>query len=547
MKHTNTLLASSLKILRSLRLPECGALPILHAALLLTPLMATGAATGSNQPVQQAEPSAPAKAALEEAAEYQSKGFNVLFIAIDDLNDWVGCFGGNPQVITPNMDRLAEQRAMIMNKAYAPSTVCGPSRSALLSGKRASSTGVYGNRENMKLAPLTKDVTTLPQYFSQHGYHTLSTGKIFHKHPTADGLDEGQWAFDEFAALPGGGKGGMLWEKRPPAEEGNEKGEEFRWGAVKAPVEKTKDYLACKWAADQLQRDFEGKPFFLALGLSKPHLPWEVPQQFFDLYPLDKLKPVDIVRDDLKDIVGKKGDPIFRPDPRFKAADQANLHLEAQQAYLANISYVDYCLGVLFDALAKSKYADNTIIMLWGDHGWHLSEKMKYGKTDLWEESCRVPLLVSVPGLTKPDFKCEGVVNLLDMYPTLVELCGLPPNAENEGRSFAPLLKNPSMEWNVPTLTTYQYKNHSLTDGRYRYTWYGGKADGAEELYDHSVDPLEHTNLAANPESQEIIALFKKYLPTHDEPNAPRNKLSGADKRKMSQNKGKRKKVDDDE
>ena len=547
MKHTNTLLASSLKILRSLRLPECGALPILLAALLLTPLMATGAATGSNQPVQQAEPSGPGKAALEEAAEYQSKGFNVLFIAIDDLNDWVGCFGGNPQVITPNMDRLAEQRAMIMNKAYAPSTVCGPSRSALLSGKRASSTGVYGNRENMRLAPLTKDVTTLPQYFSQHGYHTLSTGKIFHKHPTADGLDEGQWAFDEFAALPGGGKGGMLWEKRPPAEEGNEKGEEFRWGAVKAPVEKTKDYLACKWAADQLQRDFEGKPFFLALGLSKPHLPWEVPQQFFDLYPLDKLKPVDIVRDDLKDIVGKKGDPIFRPDPRFKAADQANLHLEAQQAYLANISYVDYCLGVLFDALAKSKYADNTIIMLWGDHGWHLSEKMKYGKTDLWEESCRVPLLVSVPGLTKPDFKCEGVVNLLDMYPTLVELCGLPPNAENEGRSFAPLLKNPSMEWNVPTLTTYQYKNHSLTDGRYRYTWYGGKADGAEELYDHSVDPLEHTNLAANPESQEIIALFKKYLPTHDEPNAPRNKLSGADKRKMSQNKGKRKKVDDDE
>ena len=547
MKHTNTLLASSLKILRSLRLPECGALPILHAALLLTPLMATGAAMETNQPVQQAEPSGPGKAALEEAAEYQSKGFNVLFIAIDDLNDWVGCFGGNPQVITPNMDRLAEQRAMIMNKAYAPSTVCGPSRSALLSGKRASSTGVYGNRENMRLAPLTKDVTTLPQYFSQHGYHTLSTGKIFHKHPTEDGMDEGQWAFDEFAALPGGGKGGMLWEKSPSAEDGNEKGEEFRWGAVKAPVEKTKDYLACKWAADQLQRDFEGKPFFLALGLSKPHLPWEVPQQFFDLYPLDKLKPVDIVRDDLKDIVGKKGDPIFRPDPRFKAADKANLHLEAQQAYLANISYVDYCLGVVFDALAKSKYADNTIIMLWGDHGWHLSEKMKYGKTDLWEESCRVPLLVSVPGITKPDFKCEGVVNLLDMYPTLVELCGLPPNAENEGRSFAPLLKNPSMEWNVPTLTTYQYKNHSLTDGRYRYTWYGGKADGAEELYDHSVDPLEHTNLAANPESQEIIALFKKYLPTHDEPNAPRNKLSGADKKKMSKNKGKKKKVDDDE
>ncbi len=217
----------------------------------------------------------------------------------------------------------------------------------------------------------------------------------------------------------------------------------------------------------------------------------------------------------------------------FCRTDKANLHKEAQRAYLANISYVDYCLGVLFEALEKSKYADNTIIMLWGDHGWHLSEKLKYGKTDLWEESDRVPFIVRVPGLTPPGFKCEGVVNLLDMYPTLVELCGLPPNAENEGRSFAPLLKNPKMEWNHPTLTTYQFKNHSLTDGRYRYTWYGGKADGAEELYDHSTDPLEHKNLAANPESKEIIARFKKYLPTHDEPDSPRNGSADGDKKAM--------------
>ena len=188
---------------------------------------------------------------------------------------------------------------------------------------------------------------------------------------------------------------------------------------------------------------------------------------------------------------------------------------------------------MLLDALEKSKYADNTIIMIWGDHGWHLSEKMKYGKTDLWEESDRVPFIVRVPGLTPPGFKCEGVVNLLDMYPTLVELCGLPPNVENEGRSFAPLLKNPKMEWNYPTLTTYQFKNHSLTDGRYRYTWYGGKADGAEELYDHSTDPLEHKNLATKPEFKEVIARFNKHLPTHDEPDSPRNELSGADKRAM--------------
>jgi arylsulfatase A-like enzyme len=148
---------------------------------------------------------------------------------------------------------------------------------------------------------------------------------------------------------------------------------------------------------------------------------------------------------------------------------------------------------------------------------------MKYGKTDLWEESARVPFIVSVPGMTPAGFKCDGVVNLIDMYPTLVELCGLPPNVGNDGRSFVPLLKNPKVEWNFPTLTTYQFKNHSLTDGRFRYTWYGGRADGAEELYDHSIDPLEHRNLALNPDSAEIIARFKKYLPPQDEPDSPRN------------------------
>jgi arylsulfatase A-like enzyme len=468
------------------------------------------------------------------ADELKSKGYNVLFIAIDDLNDWVGCLGGNPQAITPNFDRFAKQQAMVMNKAYCPSTVCCPTRSALLTGKRASSTGVYGNKQNLKNAAKAKDVVTLPEYFAKHGYHTLSAGKIFHKHPTADGLDEGQWAFQEFAH-PGGGTKGMLWEQTPPPVEGVKAGgTDFAWGACKAPVEETKDYVACKWASDQLQRDFDGKPFFLALGISKPHLPWYVPQEFFDMYPPEKLIPVEIFRDDLDDIVRTDGRPIFKPDPRFLLTDKANMHKEAQRAYLANISYVDYCIGVLFDALAKSKYADNTIVMIWGDHGWHLSEKMKYGKTDLWEESARVPFIVRVPGITQPDFKCEGVVNLLDMYPTLVELCGLPPNAENEGRSFASLLKNPKMEWNVPTLTTYQYKNHSLTDGRYRYTWYGGKADGAEELYDHSIDPLEHKNLAANPEYKEIIARFKKYLPTHDEPDSPSNQRSSADKKKMT-------------
>jgi arylsulfatase A-like enzyme len=465
------------------------------------------------------------------AEKLQKKGYNVLFIAVDDLNDWVGCLGGNPQAITPNFDRLAKQQAMVMNKAYCASTVCCPSRSALLTGKRPSSTGVYGNDQNLKNAPKAKDLVTLPEYFAKNGYRTVSAGKIFHLHEAAANQGKDFRYFQEVAS-PGGGNKGMLWQESPSSALGlKPEKNELLWGACKAPVDETRDYLACKWAADQLQSDFDGKPFFLALGISKPHLPWIVPQQFFDMYPLEKIKPVEIFRDDHDDIVNKEGKPLFKSNSWFEMADKANMHKQAQRAYLANISYVDHCLGVLFDALEKSQYANNTIVMIWGDHGWHLGEKLKYGKTDLWEESDRVPFLVRVPGMTPSDFKCDGVVNLLDMYPTLVELCGLPANPENEGRSFVPLLKNPKMGWNHPTLTTYQFKNHSLTDGRYRYTWYGGKADGAEEFYDHSTDPLEHQNLASKPESKEMMAKFKALLPTHDEPDSPRNQSSDGDQK----------------
>ena len=188
---------------------------------------------------------------------------------------------------------------------------------------------------------------------------------------------------------------------------------------------------------------FDGKPFFMAVGISKPHLTWHVPQEFFDLYSLDEIEAAPFRRDDLDDIVRKDGKHIFSPTGRFLVADGNDMHKQANRAYLACVSYVDHCLGVLFDALEESKYADNTIVMIWGDHGWHLSEKMHYGKTGLWEESARVPFIVNVPGVTPPNTKCDGVVNLLDMYPTLLELCGLPANPTNEGVSLAPILADP--------------------------------------------------------------------------------------------------------
>ncbi len=458
---------------------------------------------------------------------------NVLFIAVDDLNDWVGCLGGHSQAITPNFDRFAKKYGVVMNKAYCPSTVCCPSRSAILTGKRSASTGVYGNGQNLKNAPKAKDVTTLPEYFGNHGYHTLSSGKIFHKHQVVDGLDEGQWAYHEFQKA--GGNGGVIKKIFPPPVEGVKLGgSDFAWGATEAPLEKTKDYLTCKWGAEQIDRDFDGKPFFMALGLSKPHLPWYVPQEFFDMYPLDTFEPPIFRRDDLDDIINAKGEKIFEPTSRFIVADEADMHKEAARAYIAAVSYADTCLGVIFDALEKSDVGENTIVMIWGDHGWHLAEKMHYGKTWLWEESARVPFIVSVPGVTPSGAVCDRVVNLLDMYPTLIDLCDLPKNPANEGHSFARLLADPSMAWDHPTLTTYKYMNHSITDGRYRYTWYGGqKGDGTEELYDHSTDPMEHKNLAASSKHKAIIAKLKKYLPKHNEPDSPMNTFKKKKKKEI--------------
>jgi len=428
----------------------------------------------------------------------------------------------NPQVKTPNLDRFASQ-AVVMNKAYCPSSVCCPSRSALLTGKHATHTGVYGNKQNLKHAPKAKDLVTLPEYFGQHGYHTLSAGKIFHKHGTKDGIDEGQWAFQEHVHLGGGNKG-LAWKEKPEAPDLPIKGyDEFMWGACNAKTEETKDYLACKWAAEQLERDFDDKPFFLALGISKPHLPWYVPQEFFEMYPLEKITPAPVKPGDLDDILDRNGKPFFKPSIRWKLAERHQMHDDANRAYLATVSYVDTCLGVLFDALEKSPRHKDTIVMLWGDHGWHLGEKFHYGKTWLWEEAARVPFIVRAPGVSPEGVKCEGVVNLIDMYPTLLELCELPPNPENDGRSFAKLLAEPSREWTHPTLTTYNFRNHSITDGRYRYTWYGGRAGGAEELYDHQSDPLEHTNLASSPEHQEVRERLKRHLPAHNEPPGPEN------------------------
>ncbi|MBT3378176.1 MAG: sulfatase [Lentisphaerae bacterium] len=457
---------------------------------------------------------------------------NVLFVAIDDLNDWVGCFGGNPQVKTPNLDTFNAEGGMIMMDAHTAATVCCPSRSALLTGVHAHRTGVYGNRNNLKKAPKAKDLVTLPEYFSKHGYHSLSMGKIFHRHPApgdkgSKKSDAGQWAFDEYVRTRG--FTGPIGKERPvcglaafPGDKSyHSKG--FDWGPTKGNDEtKMLDYHTASWAAEQLKtRNFD-KPFFMAIGISKPHLPWYVPQKYFDMYPLDEVQLPKTLVNDLDDILDKKGRPVYKPHTTWRRLEKAGRHKEAVQAYLATITFVDDCVGVLLDGLAQSRYADNTIVMLWGDHGWFLGEKQRYGKTKLWQESCRVPMMVKVPGVTPGSKQCMGVVNLIDMYPTLIELCGLPENPVLDGRSFAKLLHNPDMVWAHPTLTNGCFPGfYRIYDGRYGYISYRQK--GAEELYDHHQDSLEWTNLARNPEYSGIKTRLSALVPNVEEPVAPSN------------------------
>ena len=454
----------------------------------------------------------------------------MLFVAIDDLNDWVGVFDGNPQVKTPNLDKFNAQGGMVMYDAHVPSTVCGPSRSAILTGKFPHSTGVYGNKTNLRNAPKAKDLLTLPQYFSKHGYHSLSRGKMFHVHPwngAARG-DQGEWAFDEWVKADGWA--GPISKERPVNGLPNLPGEKkssyhsvgFDWGPTVGNDETAmKDYKTVEWAVDQFtNREFE-KPFFMAVGISKPHLPWWVPQKYFDMYPFEEIILPETMSDDLDDIRNKWNKPL-KPHTTWQRLERFGArHKEAVQAYLANISFVDDCIGVLLDGLTKSQYAKNTIVILWSDHGWHLGEKQRYGKTQLWQETTRVPLMIKAPGVTPDNKKCAGVVNLIDLYPTLLELCDLPENSENEGRSFAELIHNPDMEWNEPTLSDYNYGGHRIYDGRYSYIVFS--RPGTEELYDHETDPMEWHNLAQNPEHAPTRQRLMSYLPTEREPESPQN------------------------
>jgi arylsulfatase A-like enzyme len=433
---------------------------------------------------------------------------NVLFIAVDDLRDWVGHLGGYPQAKTPNMDRLAE-RGVSFTRAYCAAPLCNPSRISLLTGIAPSNSGIYGNGERLR-QKLPKAVT-LMQYFRAAGYTVRGSGKIFHG---TRAYDADSW--DDYF-VPARAKTKL----QPKRDKDLPKSAWTPWGPLSVEDEELFDGKVANWVVSQLERSQE-KPFFLAFGLTKPHLPWYVPQKYFDLHPLDSIQLPATREGDLDDIpaFGQRlarevYDPSGERNFATPGGDHANVIANQQwhtavQSYLATISFADAQIGRVLDTLEQSEHAENTLIVLWGDHGWHLGEKEHWRKHALWDVSTRTPLIISAPDRVAKGEICDRPVSLIDLYPTLIDLCDLPKRNGLDGQSLLPLLRNPEIEWERPVVITYGLNNHAVQTHRWRYIQY---RDGTMELYDHGNDPHEWTNLASAPENKEVISKLQEALP----------------------------------
>jgi arylsulfatase A-like enzyme len=432
---------------------------------------------------------------------------NVLLLGTDDLNDWIGCLGGHPQVKTPHIDRLAARGTLFAN-AHCQSPLCNPSRTALMTGMRPTTTGVYGLAPWFRNVPELRDLVSLPQAFHRAGYHTAIAGKIYHVYPPQkDRAAE----FDDYGPPCNFGPfpEKKLVETPSPMRA-------VDWGVYPEKDKQQNDWQIADWAIDFLGRDRE-QPFFLGVGFGRPHVPCFASQQWFDLYPDDTLKMPPMLendRDDVPDFAWKLHWNL--PEPRLKWLRESNEWRPLVRAYLASTSFVDSQVGRVLDALRKSPAAENTIVVLFSDHGWHLGEKGISGKNTLWERSTRVPLIIAGPGLPEGR-KVTQPAELMDIYPTLLDLAGMKQIDGLDGLSLRPQIENPAQP-RRPAITTHNPGNHGVRDEHWRYIRY---ADGSEELYDHRNDPNEWHNLAADPKHAETLRRLKSFLPQNEKPHAP--------------------------
>ncbi len=438
---------------------------------------------------------------------------NILFISMDDLNDWIGCMGGHPQTITPNLDRLAASGVLFTN-AHCPGAACNPSRTAIMTGLSPSTSGLYENGQNMR--ETLPDAELLPQHFRNHEYRASGSGKLLHYFIDARSWDEYFPKKESENPFPRT----LYPDKRPVGlpRGGPWQYVETDWAALDATDEEFGgDWLVSRWVGEQLAKEHDD-PFFLACGIYRPHEPWFVPAKYYEPFPLEEIQlPPGYKKDDLDDLppAGKRRGPN-RYFAHIREHDQWK---QGIQGYLASIHFADAMLGRVLDALEKGPNADNTIVVLWSDHGWHLGEKQHWQKFTAWRAVTRVPLMIRVPDKTAPGLSagtkagtvCDQPVNLLSLFPTLTELAGIPAKPDNDGSSLVPLLRDPTAEWNEVSITHLgKPESYGLSAEEWRYIHYAG---GDEELYHIAKDPYEWTNLAEDPRHLEKLESLRALAP----------------------------------
>ncbi|TWU46275.1 Choline-sulfatase [Rubripirellula tenax] len=431
---------------------------------------------------------------------------NVVMIVIDDLNDWVGCLGGHPQVQTPHIDSLAK-RGVTFTNAHCQAPICNPSRISMLLGQLPSTTGHYFLTPGFRDVEVTRNAETLFQSVRRQGYRTETMGKIFHASADKPSFDLAQRSkgirglpkklhYD----LPGSHP---LWD----------------WGQVDFPDEDQRDYHTASWAAQRFPELAKAdQPFVMAVGFYLPHVPIYASKKWFDLYPMDELVMPTVPEGDLDDVP-----PIAielsknMTAPRNEWMIENGEDKEAVRAYLASISFVDHLVGMVLDSVQKSGHSDDTLVVLLSDHGFHLAEKNKWAKRSLWERTTRVPLLVAGPGIAN-NARCDAPVGLIDVYPTLLDLCALPQQENLDGHSLRPLLEDVQSPWQHPAICTFGPGNHSVHSTDYHFIRY---RDGSEELYDRRSDRLEQYNLANDSSMSSVLDEHRKWIPQNDAPMVP--------------------------
>ena len=444
---------------------------------------------------------------------------NVLFLAVDDMNDWLGCLKTTPHAITPNIDQLAA-RGVNFTNAHTAGVFCAPSRAAVFSGQFASTTGCYRTATYFYDHP---QIEPLQLTFAKAGYETFGAGKLFH-HP-AGAIDQRGWT-EYFLRNQSQRESGWplnSWSEETPfptpfPNSIYNRGQEItgglflEWGAI--PNEREEEMADTKrinWAVEKLQQQRD-KPFFLAVGIYAPHFPNYCPQKYFDLYDINDIEHPPYKADDLDDLPPKiKKIKTARSRIHQKLEDLDAIE-DAIHGYLASMSYADAMMGRVLDALQAGPHKNNTIVVLWSDHGYHHGEKGDWGKHTLWERTSNVPFIWSGPGIAKGS-QTDVTVSLIDMYPTLVEMCGLPQTHQKlEGESIATTLAKPALakDRNV-FLPHMNPREYAIINRNWRYIRY---AEDGEELYNVQDDPNEWTNLASRPEYEGLKAEMRAVAPT---------------------------------